>query len=71
MCVEYYTVSQVIKERKVKNMEYLQVSGKQLPNQNKGNSLVAGMCVKSLQYCPTLCDSMDRSPPSSSVHGIL
>ena len=21
--------------------------------------------------CPTLCDSMDRSPPGSSVHGIL
>ena len=23
------------------------------------------------QSCPTLCDSMDCSPPSSSVHGIL
>ena len=23
------------------------------------------------QSCPTLCDPMDRSPPSSSVHGIL
>ena len=29
------------------------------------------MCVKSLQSCPTLCDPMDRSPPGSSVHGIL
>ena len=24
-----------------------------------------------LQVCLTLCDSMDRSPPGSSVHGIL
>ena len=23
------------------------------------------------QSCPTLCDPMDYSPPSSSVHGIL
>ena len=36
------------------------------------------MCVsiymqhaKSLQLCPTLCGPMDRSPPGSSVHGIL
>ena len=30
-------------------------------------------CVhaKSLQSCPTLCDPMDYSPISSSVHGIL
>ena len=26
---------------------------------------------KSLQSCPTFCDSMDCSPPGSSVHGIL
>ena len=29
------------------------------------------VCVKSLQLCPTLCDLMDRSPPISSVDGIL
>ena len=29
------------------------------------------ICVKSLQSCPTLCDLIDRSPPGSSVHGIL
>ena len=23
------------------------------------------------QWCPTLCDSMDYSPPDSSIHGIL
>ena len=29
------------------------------------------MRAKSLQLCPTLCDSMDYGPPSSSVCGIL
>ena len=28
-------------------------------------------CAKSLQWCPTLCNPMDYSPPGSSVHGIL
>ena len=32
---------------------------------------VARVCAESLQSCPTLCDPMDRSPPGSSVHGIL
>ena len=27
--------------------------------------------IKSLQSCPALCDSMDYSPPGSSVHRIL
>ena len=27
--------------------------------------------AKLLQLCPTLCDPMDRSPPGSSVQGIL
>ena len=27
--------------------------------------------AKSLQLCPTLCDSIDRSPPDSAVPGIL
>ena len=29
------------------------------------------LCAKSLQSCLTLCNPMDRSPPDSSVHGIL
>ena len=29
------------------------------------------MCAKSLQSCPTLCDSLDCSLPDSSVHGVL
>ena len=31
----------------------------------------AAAAAKSLQLCPTLCDPIDRSPPSSSVPGIL
>ena len=26
------------------------------------------VCAKSLQLCPTVCDPIDCSPPSSSVH---
>ena len=36
--------------------------------------LGSGLCVlhaKLLQACQTFCDSMDCSPPGSSVHGIL
>ena len=29
------------------------------------------VCAKALQSCPTLCNAMDRSPPGSSVRGIL
>ena len=29
------------------------------------------VCVCVTQSCLTLCDSMDCSPPGSSVHGIL
>ena len=29
------------------------------------------MCAKSLQSCPTLCNTMAYSPLSSSVHGVL
>ena len=36
-------------------------------NHNSKKSL----CVLVPQLCPTLCDSMDCSPPGSSVHGIL
>ena len=29
------------------------------------------MCATLLQSCLTLCDTMDCSPPGSSVHGVL
>ena len=31
----------------------------------------AAAAAKLLQSCPTLCDPIDRSPPGSSVPGIL
>ena len=31
----------------------------------------AAAAAKSLQWCPTLCDPIDGSPPGSSVPGIL
>ena len=34
-------------------------------------NLAAAAAAKSLQSCPTLCDPIDRSPPDSSVPGIL
>ena len=34
-----------------------------------GNNPIAA--AKVLQLCPTLCDSIDSSPPGSSVHGIF
>ena len=33
--------------------------------------LIAAAAAKSLQSCPTLCDSIDGSPPGSSVHGVF
>ena len=32
---------------------------------------IAIAIAKSLQSCPTLCDSIDGSPPGSAVPGIL
>ena len=36
-----------------------------------GGMLPATAAAKSLQSCPTLCDSIDSSPPGSPVPGIL
>ena len=35
------------------------------------NRLFAAAAAKSLQSCPTLCDSIDGSPPGSAIPGIL
>ena len=35
----------------------------------QGISTIVLMCSVA-QFCPTLCDTMDYSPPGSSVHGI-
>ena len=34
-------------------------------------SCSAAAAAKSLQSCPTLSDTMDCSPPGSSIHGIF
>ena len=36
-----------------------------------GLAAAAAAAAKSLQSCPTLCDPIDGSPPSSPVPGIL
>ena len=33
--------------------------------------MCARVCAQPLQSCVTLCDSVNCSPPGSSVHGIL
>ena len=39
------------------------------PSPEKGAAAAAA--AKSLQLCPTLCDSIDGSPPGSPIPGIL
>jgi len=34
-------------------------------------TIAAAAAAKSLQSCPTLCDSIDGSPPGSAIRGIL
>jgi len=36
-----------------------------------GKNAAAAAAAKSLQWCPTLCDPIDSSPPGSPVPGIL
>ena len=48
-----------------------QSRGKPAPLFIRSHSECACMCAKSLQLCSTLCNTMDCSPPDSSVHGIL
>ena len=38
---------------------------------NKESAAAAAAAAKSLQSCPTLCDSIDGSPPGSPIPGIL
>ena len=42
-----------------------------LPLNHWGSPFLNSVSAKSLQSCPTLCNPMDCSPPSSSAHGIL
>ena len=38
---------------------------------SSSSAFSSGVCAKSLQSRPTLCDAMDCNPPGSSVRGIL
>ena len=49
----------------------LLVNGWTLSNPQATNICDPCLSAKSLQSCLTLCNPMDRSPPGSSVHGIL
>ena len=51
-----------------KNQKLCPCEQRQLTYTNNVSALVN---AKSLQTCPTLCDSMDYSSPGASVHGIL
>ena len=42
-----------------------------LEGKSKLNSSACTHVLSVAQSCPTLCDSMDRSPPGCSVHGIV
>ena len=42
-----------------------------LPQPDSGLSLRPACVYGVTQWCPTLCDLMDCSPPGSSAHGIL
>ena len=42
-----------------------------LPELVKANSDLTAAAAKSLQLCPTLCNTIDGSPPGSPVPGIL
>ena len=37
----------------------------------RSNNAAAATDAKSLQSCPTLCDSIDASPPGSPIPGVL
>ena len=52
------------------NRRYLYICWKKVMNVATGfrNSAAA---AKSLQSCPTLCNTIDGSPPGSSIHGIF
>ena len=47
------------------------VTGLRVEEATAGQSDEERCCAKLLRSCPTLCDPMGRSPPGSSVLGIL
>ena len=49
---------------------WLCMSLQSLPPSKVSTILTSGCCCLVTQSCPALCDTMDCSPPGSSVHGI-
>ena len=47
-----------------------EISSRDESNSSKGHTRAAA-AAKSLQWCPTLCDPIDGSPPGSPIPGIL
>ena len=65
--VRYYNILD-----KTRNIYILLYSGSEKsPSQETIVVTAAAAAAKSLQSCPTLCDSTDCSPPGSAVPGIL
>ena len=50
---------------------YIKTSSYNLNMYSFNSSIAAATAANSLQSCPTLCDPIDGSPPSSPVPGIL
>ena len=58
--------------RYINNSKYCKISiFKCLCIESVTNVFAAAAAAKSLQSCPTPCDPRDRSPPGSTVPGIL
>ena len=56
---------------KLPKLSFIFVPPTPSPSVQSPVELLMGVCAKSLQLCSTLCNTMDCSPPGSSVCGIL
>ena len=68
MKISFYNEYTCICKRDIKCFRLGEMSGRSL---HRLDITAAAAAAKSLQLCPTLCDSIDSSPPDSPVPGIL
>ena len=66
--ISFYNEYTCICKRDIKCFRLGEMSGRSL---HRLDITAAAAAAKSLQLCPTLCDSIDSSPPDSPVPGIL
>ena len=68
MCV-FLSICRVLKQILIEQLLHISPCTKV----TKSNNLTfwKSTAAKSLQLCPTLCDTIDGSPPGSPIHGIL